>query len=60
MARATMAPTEVVANMVSPPRRTGRSAVTLISLSLIVSLTIYEFVDYRRVHMVSTNAHAIS
>ena len=28
-------------------------AVTLVSLSLIMSLTIYEFVDYRRVHMVS-------
>jgi hypothetical protein len=26
--------------------------VTLVSLSLILSLTIYEFVDYRRVHMV--------
>lgn len=28
-------------------------AVTLVSLSLILSLTLYEFVDYRRVHMVS-------
>ncbi len=27
-------------------------AVTLISLSLILSLTIYEFIDYRKVHMV--------
>jgi hypothetical protein len=28
-------------------------AVTLVSLSLILSLTLYEFIDYRRVHMVS-------
>lgn len=27
--------------------------VTLFSLSLILSLTVYEFVDYRKVHMVS-------
>lgn len=25
---------------------------TLVSLSLILSLTLYEFVDYRKVHMV--------
>lgn len=31
----------------------GWVAVTLFSLSLIMSLTIYEFIDYRRVHMVS-------
>jgi len=30
----------------------ARLTVTLVSLSLILSLTIYEFVDYRRVHMV--------
>ena len=29
------------------------SLVTLVSLSLILSLTLYEFVDYRRVHWVS-------
>ena len=28
------------------------TAVTLVSLSLILALTLYEFVDYRRVHMV--------
>lgn len=30
----------------------GRPTVTLVSLSLILSLTVYEFIDYRRVHMV--------
>lgn len=29
-----------------------RVAVTLLSFSLILSLTVYEFIDYRRVHMV--------
>lgn len=33
-------------------------AVTLVSLSLILSLTVYEFIDYRRVHMVSSTAGA--
>lgn len=39
------------------PRANSHSAtiykVTLVSLSLILSLTLYEFIDYRRVHMVS-------
>ncbi len=50
------------AGVLGPRRGTTRAngitrglsgAVTLVSLSLIMSLTIYEFIDYRRVHMVS-------
>lgn len=34
-------------------RARSRTTVTLVSLSLIVMLTVWEYIDYRRVHMVS-------
>lgn len=42
-----------VADWIHVGRLSREHPVTLVSLSLILSLTIYEFVDYRRVHMVS-------
>lgn len=41
-------------------RGSGVPTVTLVSLSLILALTLYEFVDYRRVHMVASLALSLS
>lgn len=41
-------------------RGSGVPTVTLVSLSLILALTLYEFVDYRRVHMVASLSLSLS